>query len=89
MITEGEKYYTIQSLYQKSCVNERKGPFDNFLLANNVKERNTCLVQWRNISDKETYENFMIKYKDKWINKAPITKRRYRKHRINRKQVIN
>ena len=60
-----------------------EGLFDNFLLVDNVQERNVCFIEWRCIYNIETYENFMKKYKDKWINKAPITKRT-----INRKYVI-
>lgn len=86
-----EILYNTKFISDKLCKRRKRkfeGLFDNFLLVGDVKERNTCLMQWRNIFDKESYENFMIKYKDKWINKAPITKP-YRKHRINRKHVIN
>ena len=87
-----EILYNTKFISETLCQRRKRkfeGLFDNFLLVDNVKERNTCLVQWRNINDKESYENFMIKFKDKWINKAPITKRRYRKQRNNRKHVIN
>ena len=81
-----EILYNTKFISETLCQRRKRkfeGLFDNFLLVDNVKERNLCLMQWRRIYDNERYENFMTKYKDKWINKVPI-----RKRTINRKHVI-
>lgn len=58
----------------KICKRKKRkfeGLFDNFLLVGDVEKRDLCFKEWRNIHNQESYEYFMGKYGDIWINKAP------------------
>ena len=87
-----ELLFNTKFISEKICKRRKRkfeGLFDNFLLVGNVMERDICFIKWRNIDDKGSYEQFMIKYKNIWINKAPSLNRCYCKRTKKRKHVIN